>query len=162
MKQTELIPAPSLYFGGALKLDFKKHSRPLSSRLPVHLVLKAHSQYDLFKNKELIEEIITKQSQTFGIKIYGQSIQRDHIHLNLKIHSRDSYKKYVRSVTGLISRKLKVKGLWKFRPFTRVLGWGKPFQTLQSYITQNEKEVLGLIPKKPRTNYYVKQLGGGA
>jgi REP element-mobilizing transposase RayT len=154
MKQLNLLPQVRPYFGGALEMSPRKSIRPLSLRNPTHLVLKAKLCFNLFKNKAHIQKIIMKQSKTFGVKVYGISIQRDHIHLNLKIFSRRMYKGFIRAVTGLIARKLKAKGIWKLRPFTRIVSWGKDFQILKTYILQNELEVRGLIPKQLRRSKY--------
>ncbi len=139
MKQLNLIGKPSLQFGG--NFDQRHRLRTLCSRRPVHLTLKSQRKYSLFKNREEIRMIIFKQAKKFGIKVYSWSIQKDHIHLAIQILGRDAYKKWIRAVTGLIARLLG-KGIWKFRPFTRVLsGFGRELRNLNNYIFRNEMEV---------------------
>ena len=89
------------------------------------------------------------QARRAGVRIYKFNINFDHIHLLIKLRDRRSYFRFIRAVTGLISRKLG-RGLWKLRPFTPVAHWGRAFRTLKKYIQQNELEVNGLIPYQPR------------
>lgn len=139
MKQLSLIDKPSLQFGGSF--DRRHRTRTLCSRKPIHLTLKSQKRFSLFKNREKVRKIIFKQAKKFGIKIYSWSIQKDHIHLAIQILNRDSYKKWIRATTGLIARLLG-KGIWKFRPFTRVLsGSGRELKNLLNYIFRNELEV---------------------
>ncbi len=139
MKQLNLLDKPSLSFGGSF--DQRHRLRTLCSKKPVHLTLKSQKRFSLFKSREKIRKIIFKQAKKLGIKIYSWSIQKDHIHLAIQILSREAYKKWIRAVTGLIARLLG-KGVWKFRPFTRVLsGFGRELRNLNNYLFRNELEV---------------------
>ncbi len=139
MRQLNLLDKPSLQFGGSF--DQRHRLRTLCSRKPIHLTLKSQKKFSLFKNREGIRRIIFKHAKKFGIKIYSWSIQKDHIHLAIQILSRETYRKWIRTVTGLIARLLG-KGIWKFRPFTRVLsGFGRELRNLNNYIFRNEMEV---------------------
>src|SRR5690606_18911123 len=86
LKNEQTIPAA---FGGNLAIDYKRQRRPLSTKNPTHLVLKAKSSFRLLRSKSEINKILFKQAKTFGIKIYSLSVQKDHIHLNIKIFSRE-------------------------------------------------------------------------
>lgn len=118
MKQLSLLKSEPLYFGGALNKDRRKTRRPLCSKRSFHLVLKSRT-HNLFQNKEIILEHIHRYKNLFGIKAYGISVQKDHIHFVLKIPSRLQYLKFIRSLTAILSRKLKIK--WKYLPFTRLI-----------------------------------------
>ena len=155
MKQTSFFKKPKPYFGGRLLEGKRKSQRPLSRRHAMHLVLKAASPM-LFKNKSLIETLTEMYAKRFGIKIYGQSVQRDHYHLSIRIQSREAYKKFIRAMTGRLAQVLG-KGLWRFRPFTRLSRWGKAYEKLREYIEMNEREVLGLQPYSPRQNRHYKR-----
>lgn len=152
-RQLDLIKKPKNYCGGNLSSASKRELRVLSSKMPIHLVLKAHKKFNLFKHKAWIEKTLRKQAKNTHTTIYGLSVQKDHIHLNIKITSREFYRSFIRALSGLIARKLG-KGIWKFRPFTRVVEWGRSFKTLLKYIEQNELEALGLIPYSPRNHHY--------
>ena len=52
----------------------------------------------------------------------------------------------------------KSQGFWQFRPFSRVVNWGRDFKTCTSYLKQNVLEALGFIPYTTRKKYYAKWL----
>lgn len=138
MRQLSLLKKPSLQCGGSEKSPHIL--RTLSSKVPMHLILKTGKPISLFRNRDSIMKIVKKQAARFGIEIYTWGVEKTHIHMSLKISSRENYKKWIRATTGLIARFLG-KGIWKFRPFTRVLsGFGKDFAALNDYIFRNEME----------------------
>lgn len=61
---------------------------------------------------------------------------------------------------GIETNKKELSGIgqqfWDFRPFSRVLYWGKDFKKCCAYVRQNVLEALGFIDYKPRKNYYAK------
>ena len=56
------------------------------------------------------------------------------------------------SRSGLAKRTKKtITHFFDFRPFTRIIQWGKDFQTAKDYLIKNQMEVFGLRPKeKPK------------
>ena len=148
MKQRSFFLNESPIFGGASLKNCRHHRRVLSSKKPIHLVLKA-TQNALYKNREFIRITLLRQAKIAGVSVYDFNINFDHIHVQMKIPNRLLYCRFVRALTGLISRKLG-RGLWKLRPFTRVSEWGRAFSKLKEYIAQNNLEVEGRIPYKSR------------
>ena len=71
----------------------------------------------------------------------------------LKLSFRDSFKGFIRSISGIIARmvlgaqrgKAKLKGFWDARPFTRIVSWGKEFRKVKNYILKNVWESWGVI-----------------
>lgn len=157
MKQLNLILNSGKDFhGGSLAKGKRKSARPLSTRKPIHLVLKASKQVNLFKNGGVVNATINKYAAACGLKIYSMSVQVDHIHLCVRIHDRNLYKKFIRSLTGVLAKRFG-KGLWKFSPFTRVGQWGKGFAILKNYLQLNEFEISGVVPPyQKRKDYYRK------
>ncbi|HAG91553.1 MAG TPA: hypothetical protein DCL41_06760 [Bdellovibrionales bacterium] len=147
MKQLSLIPKPNLECGESLQ-NSGKQKRILSSRRPTHLVLKAHKN-TLFKHRNFIQQTLEKQAANFHHKLLTWSVQKDHIHLLIRFFDRLSYIKFIRALTGLIARKLG-RGLWKFRPYTKVLSWGRETWNVNNYIFRNELEVFKFWKYKPR------------
>jgi REP element-mobilizing transposase RayT len=148
MKQISFFKKEAFSCGGLLSLNKRKGRRALCAKRPIHLVLKSKKPI-LFQNREWIINLLKKNAAVGGIKIYRLSIQKDHIHLSIRITSRDLYKGFIRAVTGLMARKLG-KGLWKLPPFTRIGSWGRDFQAVSGYIFKNEMEVFGLWAYQPR------------
>ena len=69
-------------FGGALLEGKRKTMRPLSTKHPLHLVLKSAHQ-NLFNPGNInLENLIKSQAKKFGIKIYDFALSWDHIHCN--------------------------------------------------------------------------------
>jgi hypothetical protein len=135
--------------GGSLNFEKRKTKRPLQSGKVIHLVLKSEGHVSLFANRSFILKTIEKQAQLSGIKLYGVSVQRDHIHHAVLFSDSNIYCRYIRSVTGLLSRRFGA-GMWKYQPYTRIVEWGKDFKGLKSYIVQNEDEVWGRKVYKSR------------
>ena len=50
------------------------------------------------------------------------------------------------------------QGFWEFRPFSRIVNWGRDFKTCVQYLKKNVLEALGFVPYKPRKDYYSKWL----
>jgi REP element-mobilizing transposase RayT len=48
------------------------------------------------------------------------------------------------------------QAFWQFRPFTRILHWGRDFKTCCEYLLKNNLEANGFIPYSPRKNGYKK------
>jgi REP element-mobilizing transposase RayT len=185
--QLSLIPNRNnrRFFGGALLKGRRKSRRPLSSKEAIHVVLRstfAGGKYSflIHKNHIAIEKILGSAVRKYGIKIYRHSIQTNHIHLILKIQDRWSYRCFIATISGKIASLImgyksfkdfkkslwgegpvgdkKSQGFWEFRPFTRILYWGKDYQACCRYVLQNTLEALGFIQYKVRRNFYQKFL----
>lgn len=153
MKQLSLIPKKEKDFhGGRLHQNRRKTRRPLCRKKSIHLILKCNKKQSLFKNKELLQVLIQKYGKKFGIKVYGISIQHDHTHFLIRIPSRESYIKFIRSLTGQMAKKFGKK-LFRFIPFTRIVGWGRDYKQAQAYLQKNEDEIHGRRPYEPRQHH---------
>ena len=143
-KQLCLIPKPKLECGGSLN-NTGRVQRVIPTKSPLHMVLKSKRRWDLFKHRSLVVEVLKQQAKAFGIQIYGLSVQMDHIHMSIRVFDRKSYIKFIRALNGILARRLG-KGLWKFRPYTRIVRWGRDLSQLNDYIFRNELEVFGFYP----------------
>ena len=154
MQQLQLFKNEDLKFhGGQINQGKRKTRRPLATKQPIHLVLKCSKEFNIFREFEQVKYYINKYAWKFHIRVYNLSIQKDHIHFLIKIEDRDSYKKMIRSLTGILARKYG-RGIWKLSPFTRVLSWGKEYKTVQRYLEQNEDEIWGVKAYKKRNYRY--------
>lgn len=81
------------------------------------------------------------------------AVAEDHVHLVIKIGGREEYKAFIRSLTGLLARKLG-KGLFALLPFTRIANWGKDFAYLKKYLRKNREEASGARAYEPRRDWY--------
>lgn len=151
MKQFSLIAASPNCHGGELALGKRKGIRPLSSKRPLHLVLKAGAP--IRKHNSFIEAVAKRLAEKFSCRLYDVAIAEDHVHLVLKIPGRREYAAFVRSLTGLIARKIG-PGLFRLLPFTRVANWGKDFRSLKSYLRKKREEAAGIRTYEPRRDWY--------
>ncbi len=164
-------------YGGTLRQKRAgRGMRPLSTRQPLHLVLKARKEkinygFRTYKRFYLIHQILQKYSYRFYIKVEQISIQGDHIHLLLRTTRRSNYQSFFRVFSGQIAQRFQKEGLltaevgtaakpgvtdtpregaksgvWKHRPFTRVVVGVRAYRTVRDYIQLNEQEAQGVIP----------------
>lgn len=139
------------------------------------------TSFRTLKNQRGISSILKKASVKYSIRIYRQAIQSNHIHLVLKVPSRYAYKCFIAVISGkiasfvmnFISFKNFVKDLsirdtgegyktphngqafWEYRPFSRLLYWGKDYKKALTYLLKNTLEALGFIKYEARAKNYV-------
>jgi REP element-mobilizing transposase RayT len=139
-------------FGGALSVKGKrKTARVLDTRKPLHFVLKANKSKNLYTHRILLRKLLFQYAKRFGVKVYKESVQKDHLHFCIKITNRQLYRSFIRALTGVISQKLG-KGLWILKPYSRVLTWGREFLNTLDYILLNDCEVSGIVPYAIRSS----------
>lgn len=152
MKQLEFgaFRKPSVEFGGSLLKGNPKTKRPLDSKLPILLTLRAvQSGMRLPKCYGLISAAVDRCSKKYGVKVYEFANVGNHLHLVLKIPRRQNWAGFIRELTGEIAAAMKqILGLhrkfWMFRPHTRVIqGWKKAFRIAITYVQLNTLEAEG-------------------
>lgn len=142
-------------FGGSLLKGNPKVRRPLDSKLPTHLVLRANASFlRLPKRFAKVNEAVALTCRKHGVSIYRYANVGNHIHLLVRLRSRRGWAAFIRELTGRVaqialglgpSEKSAAK-FWKFRPFTRVVrGWKKAYQLALRYVELNRLEAEGLI-----------------
>jgi len=141
-------------FGGSLLQGKRKSARPLSTKQPIHLVLKSTHSRPFHPNSRKLEKIFRAQASRYGIKIYDLALNWSHIHALITIPSRQAYQAFIRTLTAAIVRTISkltgqsLKGLFDLRPFTRILSWGREFTSVRGYLELNQMEALGLVSRK--------------
>jgi REP element-mobilizing transposase RayT len=143
-------------FGGALSVKGKrKTARVLDCRKPLHFVLKSKRTGNLCAHRVLIRKLLYLYAKRFGVKVYKESVQKDHFHFCIKITNRLLYRAFIRALTGVMSQHLG-KGLWILTPYSRVVTWGRDFAYVLDYLLLNDCEVRKIVPyairksKRPR------------
>lgn len=151
MKQLKLFKENyKTEFGGTLLSGKRKSKRPLNTKLPIHLVLRADitNSGTLLQWQTLIKHQIQKWSQKFSITICERAIVGNHIHLLITFNTRESYNNFARALAGALAQKTKLK--WTTRPFTRIVKPGKDFQNVSKYVIQNQLEAWRILAYKER------------
>ncbi|RYZ72303.1 MAG: hypothetical protein EOP05_11155 [Proteobacteria bacterium] len=156
-----------LRFGGSLTRKLiGRTARPISSKEPMHLVLKSTKATGRFSfghksNVRKVNDLVRYQCKKYGVKLIEYSNNFNHLHLLLKFPSRAIYLRFIRSLTGALAllvsgaSKLKSlksifggKGFWDFRPFTRVVKSFKGYRVARDYVVLNQLEAMDILPKR--------------
>ena len=124
-----------------------KIKRPLDSKLPIHLVLKAkRSLMRLPKHFANVDQIVHAVAGKHGVRIYEYANVGNHLHVLIKISRRPRWAAFIRELTGRLATLLGGNGIWAKRPFTRVVnGWRKAFRSVKRYVGLNAIEADGGI-----------------
>jgi len=194
VRQLSFFKSNTRFFGGQLLHGRRRSQRPLSTKEPIHIVLRSSwargpFSFLLTKNKKTIERLIDFNAKDYGIKVYRKAIVGNHFHLVIQTPSRKAYNRFIRVLSSQVAshvmrsqsfknfQKLifnqnagdplgageiqgKGQAFWQFRPWTRVLRWGKDFQNCCRYLMQNTLEALGFTAYKPRKNIYAQWFRG--
>ena len=145
------------YGGELLKKDKARQSgRPLDTKNTMHLVLRSSQavgewSFSRKENQKKLAEIISKFSLKYGVQVLSFANVGNHLHFQIQLSNRHTYKMFIKAVTGSIvmaitkvnKKKKLLKRFWDYRPFTRVVIGFRAMLTLKSYIEINELEGLG-------------------
>jgi REP element-mobilizing transposase RayT len=153
--RTSAFIKPKDSFGGAALKGNPRSARPLDSKLPVHLTLRAKkSVLRLPKTFGLVENLIDQISKKYGVKIFKRANVGNHLHLVIQVKTA-LWARFIRELTGRIAQIIKELGLavesgfWLYRPHTRIVrSWKKAFQTALAYVELNRLEAEGFINRK--------------
>ena len=143
-------------YGGDHSHGKAKVRRPLSTRKPIHVTLrsrKAIGVRSLYRYQAQIQEVLEKQSERWGVRVYRSSINSNHIHLVMRGTTRLGIQNFFRTFAGLTARLATraEKGnpfgkFWDKTIWTRVAEWGQAFKALENYVVRNILESRGIIP----------------
>src|ERR1043165_3876098 len=153
----------SLVYGGEHSVGKRKKARPIHTKKPMHITLRSSEavggrSFRRFANLKFIEELLPRIAKRWGITLYKQSINGNHIHLALRTLTRRGLQNFLRIISGQIARfvtgarrgKPFGKRFWDLPAFSRIAEWGNAFKALKRYVEQNVWETLGLIPYQKR------------
>jgi hypothetical protein len=166
-KQLSFLKHQAQEMGGAKLKGNPRHKRPFHSKKPLHLILKSShckGQFSLLNVRfaKRVQATVYFYAKRFHIKVYRFQNVGNHLHIVLQGPGLKQYSAFVRAVSGRIAQVLlkemgfdslggssrkaqtgKIK-FWDYRPFSRVVGWGKDFAIMKDYILKNTLDVLAL------------------
>jgi REP element-mobilizing transposase RayT len=148
-------------FGGTALKGNPREARPLSAKRPVHLVMRSRlavGPRSFLKRERQIQALVQRLARQKGVKLYRFANAGNHLHFLLLVPSRREFRAYVRAVSGIVARitlqaergRAQAEKFWDARPFTRIVEWGRDFQSVCRYVMQNTLEALGFIPYQER------------
>lgn len=154
-------------YGGELRKSRQgRGSRPLSTKDPLHLVLKVRPG-QLKKGLRhpvthtLVHRLLKKYTKKFFVKVEQFAVNADHIHLLIRCPKRCLFQHFFRifagqlaqNLTGTFSTKKNGPSLWKARPWSRVIKGYKAYLRVRTYVKLNQLEAEGKISyQKNRTH----------
>jgi REP element-mobilizing transposase RayT len=151
----ESLRKPKDSFGGSLLKGNAKTKRPLDSKLPILLTLRAvKGGMRLPKAFGKVDAAVNRCARKYGVRVYQYANVGNHIHLLIKIPRRGAWAGFIRELTGEIAAAMKVlfdikEKFWMFRPHTRIVhGWRKAFTIAKSYVYLNIIEAEGFIDRR--------------
>ncbi len=164
-------------FGGTLLKDkANRGARPIAVKKPMHMVLRSTQavgkQSFLSPRKvKRVEAIIRKFALKNGVKIYQIGNAGNHLHILLQVGNRYLWNGFIRGLTSALAyavtatekgnstnetaakvSKHPAKRFWDFRPFTRVVEWGRDFLLQKDYAMLNTLEGMGILPPRHTRN----------
>lgn len=157
------------YFGGSLLKGNAREKRPMYKGSALHIVLRSEMAVGHLSllhplRAKAIEKNIHRFAKKFAVKVYRYANSGNHLHILIRPHNRYAYRRFIKTITGLIARitlqveRGKSKGLkfWSEKPFSRIVLFGRDYKSVCSYILQNTLEAMGLIPYKLRNKVHYR------
>ncbi|MCM2323819.1 MAG: transposase, partial [Oligoflexia bacterium] len=138
----------------------RKTARPMSPRLPLHVILRserAKGEWSLLRTKheKRVKHLTYALARKFHVKIYRFANAGNHLHLVIKAKHKDGFKAYLRALTGTLARTItgarkgvKKGKFWDTLAYSRVVTWGREFKNVSFYVIMNELEGLGVWSRK--------------
>lgn len=109
----------------------------------MHVVLKsemAKGTYSFLRVERALLQLIRNLGAKLGVQVKDAVVMGNHIHLLLRVHQRRAFKAYMRSLPGLIARKVlraekgrasALRNFFTGRPFSRIVAQG--YKSLRLY-----------------------------
>jgi REP element-mobilizing transposase RayT len=161
-QESSFGPEVEAQHGGVTRTGQRKTSRPIEPSLPLYLVLRssrARGKWSLQKatTESRVQEILRELSQRHSIKVFEYANGGDQIHLLLRAKSRQGFQAFLRAFAGLTARlvtgakKGKPSGkFWDALTFSRVLSWGKEFDSVKDLLSKGDLDGLDPILRHKR------------
>lgn len=160
-RQLSFLPSPATEHGGVLKQGKRKEMRPFDPKRPLHVVLrssKARGTRSMLtrENRAFIAKILNLSARKHSIKLMKSANVGNHLHLLVLARRRQQLRAFLREVSGTIAMKLTgaCKGseartaFWDFRPYSRIVSWGRDLNNLKLYFVKNLFEAAGLLTNR--------------
>ena len=130
----------------AKKFGVRIYQRAINSN-HLHLLLR-------ITNRRLYRCFIKAVAGQIASHVMGQQSFLDFSRTRTKPVTGDGARS---SIGGQKNTEVKFKtkpGFWEFRPFSRVVNWGRDFKICVNYLKQNVLEAFGFVSYRPRKNHY--------
>ena len=152
-------------FGGTLLEGKRKTRRPISTKHPLHVILKSLVRGVFKPHNTSLDHLIRSQAKKFNIDIYDLALNWNHIHMVLRVYNRKNYVRFIRSLTSILAEKIRavrpdLEEIFTLRPFSRVVSWGRDFKYVLAYQVLNQLEAWGLVKREMKVKKSCKKTNG--
>ena len=167
MKQVSFLPAlkisTTLAYRGEVQKGKRKIARPFDPRRPLHVVFRstrARGEWSLLRprHRHSVERTLDSTAEACGIRIHRFVNVGNHLHLLLSAPNRMAIRSFLRRFAGEVAMrvtgasKLNAIGrFWDALVYTRVVSWGREFDTVMRYLVKNVFEATGLWNRKKQS-----------
>ena len=169
--QLEMLRKEKSAYGGELLKTRKgrEHARPLTVKHSMHLVLRSTKAvgkwaFNKKKNQTKIEEIVSKFTLKYGVKVFSFANVGNHLHFHIKLSNRRTYDAFIRGLTSAIAMAVTGRNrwnrptvknkerskFWDYRPYTKFVETSEAFLNLRHYLKVNELEGRGCTGAEAR------------
>jgi REP element-mobilizing transposase RayT len=107
------------------------------------------------ENDVVIRDILREKAHKFGVVVADFANVGNHLHIKIKVQSRESFQKFLKAVTCLIARKItgarrgKPFGkFWQGLAFTRIIASRLEELQLRGYFEANRREAKHGHPRR--------------
>jgi REP element-mobilizing transposase RayT len=162
MRQMSSLKKLSSAYGGELSKTRKGRAgpRPLSVKHTMHLVLRSSKavgswSFRKARNEAAIKNIFQRFGQKYGVRILRLANVGNHLHLQIQLGSRHTFRAFIRATTSAITsavtrcnahralKKTHADRFFDYRPFTRFVVGRRDFLGIKDYIEINQLEGFG-------------------
>lgn len=156
--------------GGSLNNGKRKEARPLSTKRPIHAVLRSsrargHWSFLHTQNRARVERLVRNSGRKFDVKIEGLANSGNHLHLIVRGKTRLGLQNFFRTLPALLARavtgakKGTPKGkFWDSLLYTRLVTWGAELVALRRYLLRNDLEAVGFFQRSERALSFAEAL----
>jgi REP element-mobilizing transposase RayT len=118
--QVEMLKKQKDSYGGELRKtrEGRLGPRPIATKHTMHLVLRSSKavkdwSFKKSNNEHKIKKIVQKFSEKYGVKVYSIGNAGNHLHFQIKLGNRYTYKPFIRAITSAIAMSMTGASRWK-------------------------------------------------
>jgi len=138
--------------GGDFRRHRRKLERPVSTRRPMHVVLRserARGNWSLRRHQTKIREALRACVVRSGVRVYDFANVGSHMHLLVRARRREDFQSFLRSFAGIVARvitgarrgqPLRGGPFWSALAWSRVVAWGRDYWGVRHYVFRNRIE----------------------
>jgi REP element-mobilizing transposase RayT len=156
----------SISHGGEFGKGKRKRARPVDPKQALHVVLRsslAKGEKSMLHPKHCkgVHGLTIKLAKRWGIRIYRYANVGNHIHLLIKVPTKAAWQRFSRELSGGIAmivtgakkgaplmKNGQNRGFWDHLVFTRIVRFGRDFESVGRYLIKNLFEAAGVSMKK--------------